>query len=327
MMIHGLEVATLLITMSAAEVAKPQCSHAITSLTLQWPGDAPFPEGVLIRGNQIVVSAPAAWNSGASHSSLLLFDGTSGAFEGEIALSGELPGVPPAVSGIAYDREGRVFALSTQLGIVRVNLHTGEQEIYSDLGGGSVLPNDITFDTQGRAYVSDTVLGVIWRVDAQRNVEAWLFDEGVASLQFGFNGLRITPDGEHLVVAVTGSLDATVPGRIYQVALDDPSTLVPVWEYGVTDGPDDLAFGASGKLYVSLALANAISVLDLSDPANVQETRYESDLLHNPAGLYFDDRSKSLLIANHALLEPNQGFAVLRFMACERGLPLFEPLP
>ena len=99
--------------------------------------------------------------------------------------------------------------------------------------------------------------------------------------------------------------------------------------YAAGELPDQLAFGARGDLYVSLALSNQISVL-ASD--GVETARYGSAPgdaipLDNPAAIAFDARTKSLLIVNHALLSGNPAnFAVLRMAAGDPGAPLFEPV-
>jgi DNA-binding beta-propeller fold protein YncE len=93
--------------------------------------------------------------------------------------------------------------------------------------------------------------------------------------------------------------------------------------------PDQLAFGADGELYVSLALSNQISVLagDGTELARIQSALGDAIPLDNPAGIAFDSRTKSLMIANHALLSGNPAsFAVLQVFVDDAGDPL-EALP
>lgn len=74
---------------------------------------------------------------------------------------------------------------------------------------------------------------------------------------------------------------------------------------------------------MSLALANAVSVLA---PDGTEIARVVDDaLFDNPAGLAFDDRSESLLVVNHALLDPTPTFSVLRALVDEHGQGLIEP--
>ena len=93
--------------------------------------------------------------------------------------------------------------------------------------------------------------------------------------------------------------------------------------------PDQLAFGARGSLYISLALSNQISVLASNGAETARYANAPGDAipLDNPAGIAFDARTKSLLIVNHALLSGNPAnFAVLQMAADDPGAPLFEPV-
>lgn len=72
-------------------------------------------------------------------------------------------------------------------------------------------------------------------------------------------------------------------------------------------GPDGVAFGRSGKLYVALAGSSKISVLR---PDGSQETVYSGPAANpttpwaNPANIAFDVHTRSLLVTNHASLVP-----------------------
>lgn len=121
-------------------------------------------------------------------------------------------------------------------------------------------------------------------------------------------------------------------GTIYRLPLVDqpaPADLQVFHTYAGGEVPDQLAFGARGELYVSLALSNQISVLA---PDGTESARYASAPgdaipLDAPAGIAFDARSKSLLIANHALLTGNaSNFAVLAMAAGDPGTPLVQPV-
>ena len=107
-----------------------------------------------------------------------------------------------------------------------------------------------------------------------------------------------------------------------------PADLQVFHTYAAGELPDQLAFGAQGDLYVSLAMSNQISVLA---PDGTERARYASAPddtipLDNPAGIAFDARSKSLLIVNHALLSGDPAhFAVLQMAAGDPGAPLAEP--
>lgn len=127
------------------------------------------------------------------------------------------------------------------------------------------------------------------------------------------------------------SLTNPAAGTIYRLPrVDQPAEadLDVFHVYTASELPDQLAFGARGDLYVSLALTNQISVLAADGTETMRFSSQPGDTipLDNPAGIAFDARSKSLLISNHALLSGNTAdFAVLQLATGDPGAPLFEP--
>jgi DNA-binding beta-propeller fold protein YncE len=101
-----------------------------------------------------------------------------------------------------------------------------------------------------------------------------------------------------------------------------------------TDGPDNIAFGQSGKLYVALAISNQIAVIDFatgnevrrfSGPAKGKNGDVAWDA---PAGVAFDNSSKSLRVTNHALVSgaANPGlFVEFDVYVNDTALPLHRP--
>ena len=120
-------------------------------------------------------------------------------------------------------------------------------------------------------------------------------------------------------------------GKIYRLPLVDapaPADLELFHDYSFGEAPDQLAFGTKGKLYVSLALSNQISVLnsDGTEAARIDSLPGDDIPLDAPAGIAFDSTRKSLMIANHALLTGDPAhFAVLRMDANDPGNPLEKP--
>ena len=105
-----------------------------------------------------------------------------------------------------------------------------------------------------------------------------------------------------------------------------PGDLSKYYSYNPGDFPDQLAFGATGDLYVSLAAANQISVINTDGLVGTEEPRINSTDLDNPAGIAFDSAKKSLLIVNHALLSGDSShFAVYQMFADDPGNPLETP--
>jgi sugar lactone lactonase YvrE len=202
-------------------------------------------------------------------------------------VSGEALAFEHAVSNIAVDQDGRIYALSTQLGLIRFRKQGSAfvQEPYGaslpDLPACSVspsgpcsptvidfppIPNDVVFDAAGYAYVTDSLQATIFRyAPGGGTPQIWfqspLF-EGGGQIPFGTNGLRLDPSRQHVYVAVSTSFAQPNVGTIYRVPLVDApaqSDLAVVHQYVAFELPDQLAFGNDGKIYVSLALSNQIS--------------------------------------------------------------------
>jgi sugar lactone lactonase YvrE len=221
---------------------------------------------------------------------------------------------------MAFDSRHRLYVLSNQLGLLRINLRTGAQQTYAppvpDLPTCAVAPpatlcsptatdnaplaNSLAFDDAGNAYVSDSNQATIFRIPPGGTPQVWFQDPRLDGI-VGVNGLRVSPDGSRLFLAVTFTAQAT--GAIYSLPLVDTpqaADLVLFHQYGV-DGPDEIVFGRSGRLYVSLAVANAASVLY---PGGNEIARYPGPAtngvpIDSPSGVALVGRS--LLMNNHAL--------------------------
>jgi DNA-binding beta-propeller fold protein YncE len=100
----------------------------------------------------------------------------------------------------------------------------------------------------------------------------------------------------------------------------------------VLPGPDGIAFGKSGKLYVTLAGTSQISVLR---PDGTEEAHYSGPAANpgrspdpmpwaNPANIAFDDHHGALLVTNRASLVPYDPslFVVFDVFVDDKGQPL-----
>lgn len=317
-----------------------------------------FPEGVAVHGDHVFVSGPARFGTaGTGPSAVQIYDRKTGALDFTIVVAGEALAFEHALSNIAIDGDGRIYALSTQLGLIRFTKQGGGyvQATYGaplpDLPTCTVaapgsncsptvidfppIPNDVVFDAAGFAYVTDSLQATIFRYPPGGGApEIWfqspLF-EGGGFIPFGPNGIRLDPTRAHVYVVVSTSLANPNLGTIYRLPLVDapaPADLEVFYQYAAGEVPDQLAFGADGDLYVALALSNQISILR---PNGAELARFASapgdDIpLDMPAGIAFDSRTRSLLIANHALLSGDPAhFAVLQMFAGDAGDPLDEP--
>ena len=316
-----------------------------------------FPEGIVVDNNRVYVAGPATFGTaGKGPSVVTVLKRNNGDILAEIPIEGELTEYEHALSGIAVDGAGDVYALSTQLGVVRIERHgnTYTQSAYSpplpDLpvcmpeGPAPCAPtfvdfpplsNEMTFDEDGNLYITDSLQATIFRVPAGGgSIEAWFSSPLLAGnlagpFPFGTNGIRISPDREHLYVVVSLDPFDVTKGNVYRLPIAAPEEenleLFHVFDGGVI--PDSLAFGRSGNLYVTLAGSSEIAVLDPSgeEIARIGEPTGSPIPLDNPATLAFDDTSKSLLVTNHAIFGDPEHFAVLRVYVGEKGDP--QPRP
>lgn len=321
------------------------------------PADPGFPEGVAVHGDRVFVSGPARFGTaGTGPSAIQVYDRDSGALEATIEVAGEALAFEHALSNIAMDNSGRIYALSTQLGLIRFTRMGSSyiQEAYGapipDLPTCTAVPegpcsptlidmppivNDVVFDAAGNAYVTDSLQASIFRYGPGGGApEIWfqspLF-EGGGPIPFGTNGIRLNPARTHAYVVVSTSIFNPIEGTIYSLPLvDSPAAgdLEVFHQYTGGELPDQLAFASNGQLYVSLALSNQISILaaDGAELTRLQSAPGEDIQLDTPAAIAFNSRDKTLLIANHALLSGNPAsFAVLELYTDDAGDPLEKP--
>lgn len=326
----------------------PHSPPGESELVARIPGEPGFPEGVLIRGGLAFVSGPARdGTAGTGPSVVHVYSTGSGRLLRTYAIEGEDLSQEHAIVGMAADRVGRLYIASTQLGIVRLWPYgRGQQTQYAppfpDLPpchshpapcspnpfDAPALPNDVAFDRDGNLYVTDTLQAVIWRVPSGGGpAEVWFSDPRLIS-GFGANGIRLTPDGRHLIFSVTDNGDLW---RLPVVDAPTASDLEHVASLG-DGGPDAIAFGRSGRIYVTLAYTHELAVL--SPEGQVLE-RFTGPIqspdgpipYDNPAVFAFEPGRRSVLVVNHALFSANPDhFVLFRVAVGERGAPVYEPL-
>jgi DNA-binding beta-propeller fold protein YncE len=304
----------------------------------------PFPEGIVADRNRIYVAGPAAFtDNGGQPSEVRVFHRVTGKLLATIPLQSERLAEIHGVAGLTVDSQHRIYVVSSQLGIVRLTPRGRgyQQEIYSPVLPEIAcnpdlpptlpcsLPNAITFGPDGYLYWSDSFQNTIFRVPPGGGpAEPWFQSDqfaGSTSTPFpvGPNGIKVSPAGNELYIAVTTS--ATAPGgTIYRLPLvnaPQAKDLKVVHQYTQGEMPDGIEFGQSGRLYVALQVPSGVSILNpdgteryrLAGPPN-SPIAYDT-----PADFAFDQKG-SILVTNHALFSGNSAaFAVLRIFVGDRG--------
>jgi DNA-binding beta-propeller fold protein YncE len=125
---------------------------------------------------------------------------------------------------------------------------------------------------------------------------------------------------------------------VYTLPLVDQPTdadLKVFHTYTAGAGPDGVAFGKSGKLYVCLAGYSQISelapdgteVARFSGPAQDPANPGNPLLWANPANIAFDDENGRILVTNHASLiqvpDPSPYFAIFDVFVDDKAGKLF----
>jgi sugar lactone lactonase YvrE len=335
-----------------------------------------FPEGIAVQSGKVYVAGPAHFGtSGSLYSSpIWVFDGTSGALLDTIKVQGENKVMEHANSCLAFDGTGRLYVLNTQLGVLRVNPATHAQEVYSPpvpdlptcsstldplkpcaptLADTPPLTNDLAFDPAGNLYITDSLQATIWKVPAGGGApQIWFQDRRLSSPYVGVNGIRIDPTRTRVFFTVT--TDRQGNGYVYSLPLvNKPAAaqLAVFHKYDLGESPDGIAFGASGKLYATLALP-LYSGLSILRPDGSEEKRLvnsDSPLVElsvhrivelnlaigwgspvapydSPANLAFTPGG-SALVTNHAFATMwPQHFRVLDVFVNDVGSPLVKPI-
>ncbi len=327
----------------------------------QVPAQPGFPEGIAVKGNRVYVAGAATFGTtGKGPSAVHAFDTKTGELVANYPTEGENLIAEHANSSIAFDGNGRLYVLNTQLGIYRLTPETGTQETYAKpfpdlkpcvpflvpppcsptVADAPSLPNDIAFDEVGNAYITDSMQATIWRVPAGpvpvggKTPQIWFQDSRLASAYIGVNGLRLNPARTLAYITVTTDLLGqsfvyTLPLKTNPVA----GELKVFHQYGVDSLPDGIAFGRSGLLYVAIATpgASGVSILNpagqevgrLSNPPLSPFAPYDS-----PANIAFNGQG-SILLSNHAfvtgVLNPGQ-FAVVDAFVDDKESPLAKPV-
>jgi sugar lactone lactonase YvrE len=337
-----LAVALLALSLNPSTIRAQALGDSKVVTPVAAPG---YPEGIAVRGNRFYVSGPAALGQPLGSAYVQAYDLKTGAFDATypITITNPFAGMSGA-SCAAFGPDGKLYVVEPFVGIIRMDLDPGNtQSIYSQfIPTGPSLLNDLAFDDDGNLYVTDSFAATIYRIPAGGGAAAvWFTDPRLAGdplVPFGVNGIRFDKNNKNVYVSVTAE-SGTLDGVIYRLPVANPTAgnLEEFHRYSffpsfALAGPDGIAFGKSGKLYVCLAGTSQISVLRAD---GTEEVRYSGPAANpggspdplpwaNPANIAFDVHTGSILVTNHASLvpfDPNL-FAVFSVFVDDKGSPL-----
>ena len=319
------------------------------------PAEPGYPESLAVNGNRVYVSGPAQFGYFVQPK-VLAYDLDTGALVAEYTIEGQIPTVPKAGTGIAFGKNDMLYVGDLQQGVVRfdVDQPNAQQQPYA-----SALPdlpmcsraaapctptttdrapliNDLVFDKDGNLYISDSMQATIWRVAPGGGAPQVWYQDARLDTDFGANGMRFNPKGDKLYFSVTfGQMGQGFIYTLPRVSNPSTSDLKTFYTYEPGAGPDGIAFGKSGKLYVALAVTNQISVL--RPDATEELPRYSGPAATgdpskplpwaNPSAIAFNDKTRSLLVANHAIFYPNASdfFAIFDVFVDDKADHLARP--
>lgn len=336
----------------APAIAVPPRPLGDSKVLTPLPAVPGYPEGIAVHDGLVYVSGPAAFGVPGNFgpSKIFAYDEDTGVLVKTITIQGQT-GPLNAISCIAFGEGDNLFVADEGQGILKINVETGEQSVYAAPfypvyqsafnPPAPLLINDLAFDKNGYLYVTDSFQATIWRVPPGGGAPQVWFQNAAIDGPFGPNGVRVDKKSEKLYFTVT--FDGAGVGYVYTLPLIDHPTLMDLHvfhTYNFADtgsGPDGIAFGKSGDLYVALAGTSKISVLRED---GTEETKYSgpaqnpADPAHNPlpwanpANIAFNNKTKSLLVTNHASLtglpDPSFLFAIFDVFVNDKAGKLFK---
>ncbi|MEA3208613.1 MAG: hypothetical protein QOE70_1670 [Chthoniobacter sp.] len=333
----------------SAGSARPIGDSKVLTAIPALPG---YPEGIAVHEGLVYVSGPAAFGVPGNFipSKIFAYDADTGALARTITVQGQ-PGPLNALSCIAFGEDDNLYVVDEGRGILQINVETGQQSVYAAPffpvfhsafnPPAPVLINDLAFDKKGYLYVTDSFQATIWRVPPGGGAPQVWFQNAVLDGPFGPNGVRVDKKSDKLYFTVT--FDGAGAGYVYTLPLIDHPALSDLklfHKYTGADtgsGPDGIAFGKSGGLYVALAGTSKISLLG---DGGIEQTKFSGPAKNpahpgnnplpwsNPANIAFNNKTQSLLVTNHASLtglpDPSPLFAVFDVFVNDKAGKLFK---
>ncbi|HEX9697082.1 MAG TPA: SMP-30/gluconolactonase/LRE family protein [Actinomycetota bacterium] len=347
----------LAVAVHPARAADPPVGTTTIFARVGAPG---MPEGIAVRDGIVYVGTHVsiAGNQGGPASKIFTFDLATGAALGEITVQGQDLSVTHGILAMAFDAAGVLYVVDRNPGrIVRIDPASGAQTVYATIPNlpacrpvvgpqvdcsptvldSATFADYLAFDADGTAYVTDLEAATIFRVPPGGGPAQIWYQDAVFDGLFGLNGIAVDPSGTHLYFAMTGSQQPGSPaqGVIYTLPIVDSLAPADLRVFHTllqpAAGADGIAFGASGKLYVALAGANQVAILNpdgseaaiFPDPIANQLQEIPYDL---PASIAFDGQG-SILVTNQSFFAADSDhWAVFRAWVGDTALSLIEPV-
>lgn len=317
-----------------------------------------MPEGIAVRGGLVYVGTHVSirGNAGAGPSKIFVHDLQSGKRRGAVTIKGQNRDETHGILGMAFDVSGDLFVLDRNPPrMLRIDLsasppkqtthatfpdlapcHSSDAPCSPTIIDAAPFPDYFAFDPAGNAYVTDLEQATIFVAPPKGGRAKIFFADARLDSVFGPNAIAVDSSRKRLYFAMTGSIQPTEPtqGLIYTLPLkprpaaDDLEVFFKYLEPAT--GPDGIAFGRSGKLYVALAGSNQVSILN---PDGSEEMRFPSAAENSqqeipydlPASIAFDGTG-SLLVTNQSFFAANpENWVVFDVFVDDVALPLIEP--
>ena len=283
-----------------------------------------FPATAYVGPNQRVYEGTYTNPSGDSMPSRVFEFSSGGALLRSWTIRGQDLSGDHGVQVATMDAKRRLLLLDkAPPRVIRLNRHSGRQTVYARFPDGAI-PNFGAWGPDRALYVTDYEGATIWRVPpGGGKPEVWLKDAALDGGPFGLTGIRLAADRRTLVVAMQSQagLGGGLPtnGRLITIPIrpdGKPGPIKQLWESRPFDGPDGFGIAKSGRIYISLLLANEIAVVN---PDGSEETRASSPLFDNPSSVAF--LGTRLMVANQSFVNGDAAKqAILDVEAGEPGL-------
>lgn len=300
------------------------------------------PHGVAVASDAVYVTTDNAPGRGGSGPSRILAYTREGELTGELELEGQAQTRLRGAPDVVVDHEQRVLVLDTAAGrILEADVASGEQSTHAELPDLEACALPVTADPcepgavgheprpvgmavapGGDLLVTDAAQATIWQVAADGESRVWHQDPGYRPGlpgEGGLAGLTFDRDG-HVLVTVSSALAEGSPGEgmLHRIEVDadgSAGSREELLRTGPADAPADVAAGASGRIYLTLAGADELLVLAADgteeERFTTQDVAQDAGVdLDGPAGLAFDD--DAVLVANSAVRGDDENWAVVR---------------